>query len=323
MRIAFMGTPRFAADILESIADRFDVACVFTRPDSVRSRGRKLEFSDVKQVAVQKGIEVLTPATLKDPCIVSKLEALDLDAIVVAAYGMILPKAVLDIPRYGCLNVHASLLPRWRGAAPIERAILAGDEYVGVCIMRMEEGLDTGDYCIYRSIPARDMNEREIADELSSLGSVALISALEQLRSGNVKWTAQDPDGITYAEKIKKGELDVSPHLSAEDIVRRVRASSEAHPSRCTIASRDVALLEVSSVSADETLKALFDAAKTHSGNNSVVYLGKKLYLESADGFVEVLSLKPSGKKAMDAKAFAAGMGDVRQNKASWGAIDA
>ena len=144
MRVVFMGTPAFAATILDDLAEQHDVAAVYTRPDAVRGRGKRLEPSPVKAAAERRGLRVLTPRTLRDEAAQRELASFAPDVICVAAYGAILPKEVLDIPRFGCLNVHASLLPRWRGAAPIERAILAGDEEAGVCIMRMEVGLDTG-----------------------------------------------------------------------------------------------------------------------------------------------------------------------------------
>lgn len=178
MRIAFMGSPEFAADILEDIHENMEIVVVYTREDAVRSRGKQLLATPVKVLAQALGIEVRTPKTLRDEAEQDYLRSLGLDAIVVAAYGRILPKEVLDIPRFGCINVHASLLPRWRGAAPIERAILAGDEFAGVCIMRMEEGLDTGDFCVSRSIPIADMNAATLTSELASLGAVSLITRL-------------------------------------------------------------------------------------------------------------------------------------------------
>ena len=178
MRIVFMGTPAFAADILEEVAQQQDVVAVYTRPDAISGRGNKLEPSPVKATALKLGLPVYTPPTLRTEAVQQELAAFEPDVIVVAAYGAILPKEVLDIPRLGCFNVHASLLPRWRGAAPIERALLAGDEEVGVCIMAMEEGLDTGDYCISRSIEVRNQSAEALTAELAELGAQALLVAL-------------------------------------------------------------------------------------------------------------------------------------------------
>ena len=184
MRVVFMGTPEFAATILDDLVQHHDVVAVYTRPDAVRGRGKRLEPSPVKVVAERHGLAVLTPRTLRDEEAQRELAAFRPDVICVAAYGAILPKAVLDIPTHGCLNVHASLLPRWRGAAPIERAILAGDEEAGVCIMRMEEGLDTGAYCVCRTAVVGRKNAAALTDELANLGSHALLTALVHVEEG-------------------------------------------------------------------------------------------------------------------------------------------
>ena len=206
-----MGTPRFAAEILDELAEFHEIAAVYTRPDAVRGRGKALVPSPVKEVAERRGLPVRTPRTLRDAAVLSELAAFAPDAICVAAYGAILPKEVLDLPPFGCLNVHGSLLPRWRGAAPIERAILAGDEEIGVCIMAMEEGLDTGDYCVCRSLPAGSRTAAELTEELAALGASALLTALAQAEGGNLRWVAQDEALVTYAEKIAKAALAAKP----------------------------------------------------------------------------------------------------------------
>lgn len=238
MRVVFMGTPRFAAEILDELAEFHEIAAVYTRPDAVRGRGKALVPSPVKEVAERRGLPVRTPRTLRDAAVLSELAAFAPDAICVAAYGAILPKEVLDLPPFGCLNVHGSLLPRWRGAAPIERAILAGDEEIGVCIMAMEEGLDTGDYCVCRSLPAGSRTAAELTEELAALGASALLTALAQAEGGNLRWVAQDEALVTYAEKIAKGELNLDPAESAVANDRRVRASGAAHPARAVVAGR-------------------------------------------------------------------------------------
>lgn len=230
MRVVFMGTPRFAAEILDELAEFHEIAAVYTRPDAVRGRGKALVPSPVKEVAERRGLPVRTPRTLRDAAVLSELAAFAPDVICVAAYGAILPKEVLDLPPFGCLNVHGSLLPRWRGAAPIERAILAGDEEIGVCIMAMEEGLDTGDYCVCRSLPAGSRTAAELTEELAALGASALLTALAQAEGGNLRWVAQDEALVTYAEKIAKGELNLDPAESAVANDRRVRASAPPIP---------------------------------------------------------------------------------------------
>lgn len=318
MRIAFMGTPQFAADILEDIHESVEVACVFSRPDAVRKRGNGLVASPVKALAESLGIDVFTPKTLKDGSVVATLESYGPDAIVVAAYGMILPPEVLNIPKYGCLNVHASLLPRWRGAAPIERAILAGDEDAGVCIMRMEEGLDTGDFCVSRSIPIGDMDAEELTAELASLGALALISALAHAEAGCMHWVKQDDSAVTYAQKIAKDELFLDPAQSWEENLRKVRASSPAHPAKCIVAGRQITVLKAASH--EDVLPSATDA-QTDAGD--VLYVSKRLYLACRDGLLEVLQLKPDGKGAMDAVSFAGGVPDIRSGAAHWESCNA
>lgn len=316
MRVVFMGTPDFAATVLEELAGHHDVVGVYTRPDAVRGRGRSLVPSPVKEMAASLGIPVLTPRTLRDEAEQQTLRELAPDVICVAAYGAILPREVLEIPPCGCLNVHASLLPRWRGAAPVERAILAGDEEAGVCIMRMEEGLDTGAYCVCRSIPIRDMSASELSDELANLGARALITALAHVEAGAVRWTQQDASRVTYAKKIEKGELDADPHESAAANARRVQASSIAHPSRCVVAGRNVALVRAHALAADDA------AVSQPVEAGQAAFAGKRLVLGCAEGTLEVLSLKPDGKKEMDARAFAAGVPMLKTNEAKWGRID-
>lgn len=295
MRVVFMGTPAFAATILREVANQHEVVGVFTQPDKVRGRGKKLVPTPVKDAAERLGLPVFTPHTFKDAESQALLSGLAPEVVCVAAYGMILPQEVLDIPSHGCVNVHASLLPRWRGAAPIERAILEGDESVGVCIMRMEKGLDTGDWCVRREIPAGSMDAEQMSDELAELGAAALLVALQQVEQGSVAWTVQDESAATYANKIEKGELDLDPADRVEVNVRRVRASSAAHPSKACLAGRDV-IVEKASVVPDVAIPE--GRFSTDSG---------RLLLGCADGAIEVFALKPSGKGSMDAKAFLQG----------------
>lgn len=313
MRIVFMGTPAFAAAILDDLAQQHEVAAVYTRPDAVRGRGRRLAPSPVKETALRHGIEVRTPRTLRDADVQRELAALEPDVICVAAYGAILPPEVLSIPAHGCLNVHASLLPRWRGAAPIERAILAGDRATGVCIMRMEEGLDTGAYCVCRRADVADKDAGELTDELADLGSHALLTALVHVEQGVADWKEQDEAQATYASKIEKGELDLSPADTAAMLVRKVRASSEAHPARAVVAGRAVTVRALREP-ADEEGRRL--AAGMEPGEAR--FAAKRLLLGASDGAVEALSLKPDGKQEMDAKAFAAGIQGFKADGSTW-----
>ena len=317
MRVVFMGTPKLAADILVEIAQQHEVVCVYTRPDAVRGRGAKLEPSPVKAAAERLGIPVRTATSLRDAEERAHLAELAPDAICVAAYGCILPREVLEIPRYGCLNVHASLLPRWRGAAPIERAILAGDEQTGVCIMRMEEGLDTGPYCVRRATEVEGKSAAELTDELANLGARALLTGLSVVEQGGAEWTFQDDAAATYAEKLAKDELYPDPAEPAAAMVRKVLASSEAHPARAVIAGRS-ATVERVALPDDERAAALCDGLE----QGAVRFAAKRLFLGTGDGAVEVLSLKPDGKKSMDARAFAAGVQGIKAGGCTWGRVD-
>ena len=302
MRIVFMGTPGMAATILENLVAHHDVAAVFTRPDSVRGRGKKALPSPVKHVALSEGIAVFSPPSMRDDEVLRRLEALEPECICVAAYGALLPAEVLNLPRFGCLNVHASLLPRWRGAAPVERAILAQDEQTGVCIMRMEEGLDTGDYCIVRTCEIGEKNTTELTAELAELGSSALLTALAQIEAGSVEWTRQDPFFATYAEKIAKREFFVGVGDSAQQAVLKVRASSVAHPAKCQIAGRGVTLLKVRRVAS----RLMREELGLGVGQGRIFEKG--LYLGLPDQAIEVLQLRPDGKRTMSGAEFAAGV---------------
>ncbi len=310
MRVVFMGTPPFAAAVLEELSRAYDVVGVYTRPDAVRGRGKARTASPVKVLAERLGLPVSTPRTLRDPQEGEALSALAPDVICVAAYGCLLPRDVLDIPPLGCVNVHASLLPRWRGAAPIERAILAGDDETGICIMRMTAELDAGPFCVRRSVPVDDRTAAELSEELAGIGARALVTALADMEAGTAHWIEQDEAGVTYADRIAKGELDLDPHLEARDNVRRVRASSAAHPARCVIADRSVTVTAVR--------EACGEAQSEKKDPGNAAFSGRRLVLSCADdGAFEVLSLKPDGKRDMDAASFAAGMPVLRASSGS------
>ncbi len=223
MRIVFAGTPEFAAVALRALlAAGHAVPLVLTQPDRPAGRGMALQPSAVKRVASEAGIAVFQPATLKDAGAQARLCEVAADVMVVAAYGLILPQAVLDLPRFGCLNIHASLLPRWRGAAPIQRAILAGDEETGVCIMQMEAGLDTGPVLLAGRTPIRDDDTAaSLHDRLAVLGGELIVDALGRLPLPAV---AQPATGVTYAAKLEKSEAPLDWTQSAEQLARRVRA---------------------------------------------------------------------------------------------------
>ena len=318
MRVVFMGTPQLAADILVELAQQHEVVCVYTRPDAVRGRGAKLEPSPVKAVAERLEIPVRTPKTLRDPQEQQALEELAPDAICVAAYGCILPAEVLSIPEFGCLNVHASLLPRWRGAAPIERSILAGDAQTGVCIMRMEEGLDTGPYCVRRATEVPGKTAAELTDELANLGARALLTGLSVVEQGGAEWTEQDDAKATYAEKLAKDELFLHPADEAAVALRKVLASSDAHPCRAVVANRSVTVLVAAPVE-DERGCALCEGI----ASGEVRFASKRLFIGMADGAIELVSVKPDGKKPMEGRAFAAGIQGIKAGGFTWEGLDA
>lgn len=226
MRIVFAGTPEFAAQHLQALLDaKRQVVAVYTQPDRPAGRGQKLMPSPVKQLALQHEIPVYQPQTLRDPAAQAELAGLQADLMVVVAYGLILPQVVLDMPRLGCINSHASLLPRWRGAAPIQRAIEAGDAESGVTVMQMEAGLDTGPMLLKVSTPITDEDTGgTLHDRLAGLGSGAVVEAVAALESDTVKGEVQDYNLATYAHKLNKDEARLDWTRPAVELERLVRA---------------------------------------------------------------------------------------------------
>jgi len=303
VRVVFMGTPQFAVPSLRALAHSCEVVAVCTRPDAVSGRGSKVRPSAVKTVATELGIPVIEPATLRDQSAQDELRAFAPDVLVVAAYGLILPLEVLDMAPLGAVNVHASLLPRWRGAAPVQRAILAGDDVAGVSIMHMEEGLDTGPYCTQASISVLGGTARELTARLAELGAEELIAALSSIGAGSTVWTAQDESKATYATKVTKDDVAVGPELSAEQASRRIRASMPASPSKVLLAGRGVTLLDAEV--AAETLPP-----------GAVATTVRGLLLGVSDGAITTKRVKPDGKAEMDACAWARGVRDLES--ATW-----
>ena len=297
MRVVFMGTPDFAVPSLRELASRFEVVLVLTRPDAVRSRGKKLEPSPVKAAALELDIPVME-ATRITPEVMDRLREAEADIFCVAAYGCILPDEVLHMAPLGIVNVHASLLPRWRGAAPIQRAILAGDERAGISIMRIGHGVDTGAYCAQASCSVAGKTADELTAELAQLGADLLCDTLPALADETAVWTEQDESLVTHAQKISKAEMRLDPQESALVILRRVLASSDAAPARCIAAGKPVRIMRA--VAADG------DASMCAAGE--LVCQSKRIYIGCSDGALEITSVKPDGKRQMDASAWAAGL---------------
>ncbi len=309
MRVVFMGTPAFAVPSLVALAREHEVALVVTRPDAVRSRGKRLEPSPVKEAALELGLPVLETARMT-PEALEALRDAAADIFCVAAYGCILPDAVLTMAPLGCVNVHASLLPRWRGAAPIQRAILAGDEVAGVSIMRIGHGVDTGAYCAQASTPVGEKGADELTRDLAELGGALLTRTLPAIAAGSAVWTEQDEALVTHAAKIAKAELWLDPEADAPANARRVRASSDAAPARCQVGGRAVRAVRARAVEPGEGVSL--------PAQGTYAVAGKRVLLGCAAGALELIEVKPDGKRQMGAAAWAAGL---RDKQGTWGLL--
>ncbi|WP_028264149.1 methionyl-tRNA formyltransferase [Atopobium fossor] len=298
MRIVFMGTPNFAVPSLEAVATAHEVALVVTRPDAIRKRGKKLEPSAVKTRAYELDLPVLETARMT-PEALAAIQQVRPDIIVVAAYGCILPDELLAIPAIDCINVHASSLPRWRGAAPIQRAILAGDRRAGVSIMRVVHELDAGAYCAQADLEIGTSNTTELTERLAVLGAQTLIHALDAIADGNAVWQDQDEDQVTYASKVSKTEMLLSPKLSAVQNALLVQASSDTAPARVVIAQKGVRVLEAFVVDADNTATMVAGEVIVKHGH---------VYLTCTDALLELVVVRPDGKRDMPAQAWSAGL---------------
>lgn len=284
----------FAVPSLQALAEVYEVVAAYTRPDAASGRGSALLPSPVKDAAETLGIPVLQPFTLRDDAALTTLRSYSPDIIVVAAYGLILPQSVLDVAPLGAVNVHASLLPRWRGAAPIQRAILAGDEVTGVSIMRMDAGLDTGPYCEVTAVPMDEKSAEDLTAKLAEAGAMALLRALHHIGAGSCVWTEQDEGQATYAAKISKADVELRPDLTAEEFVRRVRASSRQAPARLAFRKTGMTILRAS-------------LTRDDVAPGRVAAVGQSVLFGTAEGTVAATLVKPDGKRAMDAVAWARG----------------
>ena len=308
MRVVYMGTPSFAVPTLHALMAGHEVVGVYTRPDKPSGRGRALKSSAVKGAAVASGLRVLQPSSLRDPAAIAEFLSLTADVCVVAAYGAILPREVLEGPPLGCVNLHASLLPRWRGAAPVQRAILAGDETTGVSIMRMEEGLDTGPYAEQVPVDVGGLSAQGLTDAIALVAPQALLRVLEAIANGAATWTAQDESRATYAAKVAAADVSLSPDLDAATASRRVRASGRSAPARCEIAGTCVTVTRVAAAAEDRLAVA----------PGKVLTTRHDLLLGFADGPLVVERMTPQGRSDMDGASF--GRGLRATDTLTWGA---
>ena len=299
MKVIFAGTPDFAAAALKAIAATgFEIPLVLTQPDRPKGRGMQLAPSPVKQAALELGLRVAQPEKLRNNAeALQMLKEVEADVMVVAAYGLILPQDVLDTPKHGCLNIHASLLPRWRGAAPIQRAIEAGDAETGVCIMQMDIGLDTGDVVSehrYTIQPTDTANE--VHDALMNLGAAAIVADLQQLKTeGRLKSVKQPEEGVTYAQKLSKEEARIDWSESATVIERKIRAFNPVPAAWVEYQGKPMKIWRAEVVAqqgrAGEVLSCSSDGLIVACGANAL----------------KITELQPSGSKRMNIAAFAAG----------------
>ena len=299
MKVIFAGTPDFAAAALRAIAAAgFDIPLVLTQPDRPKGRGMQQQASPVKQAALDLGLTVAQPAKLRgNDEALALLRSADADVMVVAAYGLILPQEVLDAPRHGCLNIHASLLPRWRGAAPIQRAIEAGDAETGVCIMQMDAGLDTGAVVsTHRYAIADTDTANEVHDALMHLGAQAIVADLQQLRqTGSLHAVPQSEEGVTYAQKLSKEEARIDWNESAAVIERKIRAFNPVPAAWVEYQGKPMKIWRAEVVAqqgkAGEVLSCSADGLVVACGENAL----------------NITELQPAGSRRMNIAAFAAG----------------
>ena len=294
MRLAFLGTPQFAVPVLEAlIAAGHEIACVYAQPPRPAGRGHKLQNTPVHEAALKLGLDVRTPLTLKKPEDQQAFAALNLDAAIVVAYGLLLPQAILDGPRLGCFNLHASLLPRWRGAAPIHRAIMAGDTQTGVMVMKMDAGLDTGPVLsTWKTVIDDTATTGSLQDTLSVAGARLMVDTLHRLGEGTASVTAQPADGVTYAKKILAAEARIDWTRPAHEILRFVHGLNPA-PGAWTMQG-------------EARVKLLKLAPATGHGVPGTI-IDTPLRVACGEGAIDIIELQRAGRGAQGAEEFLRG----------------
>ncbi len=291
LRLAFMGTPDFSCTVLKALlASEHEIVCVYSQPPRRAGRGKSLRPTPVHKLAEENGIEVRTPLSLKDEEEQAYFSSLNLDAAIVVAYGLLLPKPILIAPKHGCLNIHASLLPRWRGAAPIQRAIMAGDTETGVGIMQMAEGLDTGDVLSEaRTVIHADTTAGSLHDELADLGANLLLETLPMIGTSDANPKTQPEEGVTYAKKIDKAEAKVDWRKSAEELSFHIRGLSPFPGAYFEKDGTRVKLLNVEITKGTGVAGTLID---------------DQLTVACGEGALKLTLLQRAGKSPMDTKTF-------------------
>lgn len=296
LRLIFMGTPDFSVPtLLELVAHGHEIVAVYTRaPKPGGRRGLQLQPTPVEEAARKLGIPVLTPKTLKTAEALAEFRAFEADAAVVVAYGMILPQAILDAPKFGCYNLHASLLPRWRGAAPINRAIMAGDAESGVMVMKMDVGLDTGDVAMAERIAITDiMTAAELHDRLSRLGADLMVRAMAALERGGLQLKAQSEDGVTYAAKIEKAEARIDWTLPARAVLRHIHGLSPFPGAWAELENARVKILR---------------CELANGAGEPGAVLDDQLTIACGEGAIRIIELQREGKARMQAADFLRGV---------------
>lgn len=296
-RVIFAGTPDFALASLKALVTAgVRPVTVLTQPDRPAGRGRRLKPSPVKAYALEQNLEVAQPATLKDPGVVDRLAALEPDVMIVAAYGLLLPQVVLDLPRLGCVNVHASLLPRWRGAAPIQAAILAGDAETGICLMQMDAGLDTGPVIARAALPIiDDATAGDLHDQLARLGGELLVEKLPAILAGEITPEPQDDAAATYAAKIRPADARIDWTLPARELHRRIRAYNPVPGARFGFAGETVKCWRAETADTDARPAGKVLAASAAG-----------IEVACGEGSLKLTELQRPGRKRVTAAEFAA-----------------
>ena len=296
MKIVFAGTPDFSLSPLRALYQtEHQIIAVYTQPDRPAGRGRKLTASPVKAFAVEHDIPVYQPATLRDSESQAQLASLDADLMIVVAYGLIIPSEVLQMPKQGCINIHASLLPRWRGAAPIQRAILEGDKETGITIMQMDEGLDTGDMLLRESCPIHaEDTAGSLHDRLATLGGTAILKSLKMMAAGELHPVPQDDSMSCYAAKLKKSEAQIDWQLSAIEIDRQIRAFNPWPVSQTTWQNKTLRVWGAELIEGSSDLPVASIMRSSQEGIDVV----------TGEGLLRLTKIQLAGGKPMSASAF-------------------